>query len=91
MPHSNFRCNRLWLKAFCPQFTNPSLLLGRHCPALWRNTSLAQDHSNRVVADAVALSKLGKARTSGDVCRDDGLPVSVIDPANESATRGPSG
>ncbi len=91
MSHPNLRRNRLRLQALRPQIMNPSLLFGRHHAPLRRDASLAQHHPDRVVADAVALGKLGEARTSGDVCRDDGLPVSVIDPANESATRGPSG
>lgn len=89
MSHPNLCRNRLRLQTLRPQLAHPRLLLGRHSPALRGNTSLAQDHANRVVADAVSLGKLSKARTSGDVRSDNGLPVGVIDSANESASRGP--
>lgn len=89
MSHSRLHCDRLGLQAPAPQLTYPSLLFGRHLAPLRRNAGLPQDHANRVVADAVSLGKLSKARTSGDVRSDDSLPVGVIDPANESASRGP--
>lgn len=89
MTHPNFHRDRFWLQSFRPQLMNPGLLLGRHPPPLRRNAGLPQDHANRVVADAVSLGKLRKARTAGDVRRDDGLPVRVIDSASESASRGP--
>lgn len=68
---------------------NLSLLVGRNLAPLRRDSGLAQDHTDRVVTDAVALGKPSKASTSGHVSCNDGLPIGVIDSANKSASRGP--
>ena len=90
MSHPNFRRNRLRLQAFCPQFMNPGLLLGRHRAPLRRDAGLAQNHPDRVVADAVFFGECDEACTARHVRRNDSLPICVIDSANQSATRGPS-
>lgn len=68
---------------------NPSLLFGRHLAPLWWYARFAQNHADRVVADAVLFGESGEARSARHVRRNDGFPICVIDSANEPASRGP--
>lgn len=88
MPHANLNRNRLGLQALSPQFADPLFLLDGHPASLRWHACLAQDHPDRVVTDAVSLSKLSKARASCDVGSDDGFPVCVIDSAYQSSPCG---